>query len=154
MYSGKIPDDVIITENDIKYHVNIKSGQKTGFFFDQRDNRKLLHKYCKDKKVLDCFTHTGSFGLNALKAGAKEVIFVDSSRPSLEIASKNYELTGIVSIYIAEQKYISYCKSPIDQSWYRYNDVNVDLISLNDIFNDFNNKKTVPCILYYTKTGN
>ncbi len=94
VYSGEIPDDVIITENDIKYHVNIKSGQKTGFFFDQRDNRKLLQKYCKDKKVLDCFTHTGSFGLNALKAGAKEVIFVDSSRPSLEIASKNYELNG------------------------------------------------------------
>ncbi len=94
VYSGEIPDDIIITENDIKYYVNIKSGQKTGFFFDQRDNRKLLQKYCKDKKVLDCFTHTGSFGLNALKAGAKEVTFVDSSRPSLEIASKNYELNG------------------------------------------------------------
>lgn len=94
IYSGNIPDDIIITENDIKYHVNIKSGQKTGFFFDQRDNRKTFQKYCKDKKVLDCFTHTGSFGLNALKAGAKEVIFVDSSRPSLEIAAKNYELNG------------------------------------------------------------
>lgn len=94
VYSGEIPDDIIITENDVKYYVNIKSGQKTGFFFDQRDNRKLFQKYCKDKKVLDCFTHTGSFGLNALKAGAKEVVFVDSSRPSLEIASRNYELNG------------------------------------------------------------
>ncbi|MBQ3835365.1 MAG: class I SAM-dependent rRNA methyltransferase [Elusimicrobia bacterium] len=94
IYSGEIPDDIVITENDIKYYVNIKSGQKTGFFFDQRDNRKLFQKYCKDKKVLDCFTHTGSFGLNALKAGAKEITFVDSSRPSLEIASRNYELNG------------------------------------------------------------
>ena len=94
IYSGKIPDDILITENDIKYYVNIKSGQKTGFFFDQRDNRLLFQKYCKNKKVLDCFTHTGAFGLNALKAGAKEVLFVDSSRPSLEMASKNYELNG------------------------------------------------------------
>ena len=94
IYSGKIPDDILITENDIKYYVNIKSGQKTGFFFDQRDNRKLFQKYCKDKKVLDCFTHTGSFGLNALKGGAKEVIFVDSSRPALEMANKNYEANG------------------------------------------------------------
>ena len=94
VYFGNIPDDIIITENNIKYYVNIKTGQKTGFFFDQRDNRLLFQKYCKNKKVLDCFTHTGAFGLNALKAGAKEVLFVDSSRPSLEIAAKNYELNG------------------------------------------------------------
>ena len=94
IYSGQIPDDIIITENDIKYYVNVKAGQKTGFFFDQRDNRKLFRKYCKDKKVLDCFTHTGSFGLNALKGGAKEVIFTDSSKLALETASKNYELNG------------------------------------------------------------
>lgn len=94
IYSGQIPDDIIITENDIKYYVNVKAGQKTGFFFDQRDNRKLFRKYCKDKKVLDCFTHTGSFGLNALKGGAKEVVFTDSSKLALETASKNYELNG------------------------------------------------------------
>lgn len=94
IYSGEIPDDIIITENDIKYYVNVKAGQKTGFFFDQRDNRKLFRKYCKDKKVLDCFTHTGSFGLNALKGGAKEVVFTDSSKLALETASKNYELNG------------------------------------------------------------
>ena len=94
IYSGQIPDDIIITENDIKYYVNVKAGQKTGFFFDQRDNRTLFRKYCKDKKVLDCFTHTGSFGLNALKGGAKEVIFTDSSKLALETASKNYELNG------------------------------------------------------------
>ncbi|MFA7675174.1 MAG: class I SAM-dependent rRNA methyltransferase [Endomicrobiia bacterium] len=94
VYSGDIPDDIIITENDLKYYVNIKSGQKTGFFFDQRDNRKILQKYCKGKKVLDCFTHTGSFGLNALKGEASEVVFVDSSKSALEIAEKNYKLNG------------------------------------------------------------
>lgn len=94
VYWGEIPDEILISENEVKYYVNIKSGQKTGFFFDQRDNRKILQKYCKDKKVLDCFTHTGSFGLNALKGGAKEVVFVDSSKPALEMASKNYELNG------------------------------------------------------------
>ena len=109
IYSGNIPDNIIITENDIKYYVNIKSGQKTGFFFDQRDNRLLFQKYCKGKKVLDCFTHTGSFGLNALKAGAKEVLFVDSSKPSLEIAAKNYELNGYKNFnaFVADaQEYI------------------------------------------------
>jgi len=98
IYFGQIPDEVIITENGIKYYVNMKSGQKTGFFFDQRDNRKLLQKYCSGKKVLDCFTHTGSFGLNALKGGAREVVFVDSSKPALETALKNYELNGYKDI--------------------------------------------------------
>lgn len=94
IYSGKVPAEIIIKENDIEFYVNITSGQKTGFFFDQRDNRVLLKKYCKDKKVLDCFTNTGAFGLNALKGGAKEVVFVDSSRSSLEVAEKNYNLNG------------------------------------------------------------
>jgi len=109
VYSGKIPNEIIIEENDVKFYVNIVSGQKTGFFFDQRDNRLLLRKYCKNKKILDCFTNTGAFGLNALKGGAKEVVFVDSSRSSLEIASKNYELNGyknINAIVADAQEYI------------------------------------------------
>ena len=109
IYFGKIPNEIIIEENGIKFYVNILSGQKTGFFFDQRDNRLLLKKYCKNKKVLDCFTNTGAFGLNALKGGAKEVVFVDSSRSSLEIASKNYELNGykdINAVVADAQEYI------------------------------------------------
>ena len=94
IYFGKVPDEIKIKENGIDFFVNITSGQKTGFFFDQKDNRLLLRKYCNNKKVLDCFTNTGAFGLNALKGGASEVIFVDSSRSSLEVAEKNYKLNG------------------------------------------------------------
>lgn len=125
IYSGKIPESVLITENDIKYYVDIKAGQKTGFFFDQRDNRKLFQKYCKDKKVLDCFTHTGSFGLNALKGGAKEVVFVDSSRPALEMANKNYEANGYKdfnAIVADAQEYI--CSEQAQAE--RYEVVNID----------------------------
>ena len=125
IYSGKIPDDILITENDIKYYVDIKTGQKTGFFFDQRDNRKLFQKYCKDKKVLDCFTHTGSFGINALKGGAKEVVFVDSSRPALEIANKNYEVNGYKkfnAIVADAQEYICSEQAQTEQ----YEVVNID----------------------------
>ncbi len=125
IYSGKIPDDILITENDIKYYVDIKAGQKTGFFFDQRDNRILFKKYCKDKKVLDCFTHTGSFGLNALKGGAKEVIFVDSSRPSLEMANKNYDVNGYKNfnaIVADAQEYICSMQAQSEQ----YEVVNID----------------------------
>lgn len=125
IYSGKIPDEILIKENDIKYYVNIKSGQKTGFFFDQKDNRKLFQKYCKSKKVLDCFTHTGSFGLNALKGGAKEVVFVDSSRPSLEIANKNYEENGYKNfnaIVADAQEYL--CSVQAQQEHYEV--INID----------------------------
>lgn len=125
IYLGKIPDDILITENDIKYYVDIKTGQKTGFFFDQRDNRKLFQKYCKDKKVLDCFTNTGSFGINALKGGAKEVVFVDSSRPALEIANKNYEVNGYKkfnAIVADAQEYICSEQAQTEQ----YEVVNID----------------------------
>ena len=55
------------------YMVDVEDGQKTGFFLDQKNNRAAIHRFCKDKKVLDCFTHTGSFALNAGIAGAKSV---------------------------------------------------------------------------------
>ncbi|WP_413853152.1 class I SAM-dependent rRNA methyltransferase, partial [Candidatus Ruminimicrobium bovinum] len=125
IYSGKVPNEIIIKENDIEFFVNITSGQKTGFFFDQRDNRVLLKKYCKDKKVLDCFTNTGAFGLNALKGGAKEVIFVDSSRSSLEVAEKNYKLNGYTNfnaIVADAQEYI--CSEQAKQE--NFDVVNID----------------------------
>ena len=58
------------------YMVDVEDGQKTGFFLDQKNNRAAIHRFCKDKKVLDCFTHTGSFALNAGIAGAKSVLGV------------------------------------------------------------------------------
>ncbi|MDE5782670.1 MAG: class I SAM-dependent rRNA methyltransferase [Lachnospiraceae bacterium] len=87
--------NVNITENGVKYIVDIKDGQKTGFFLDQKYNRLAIQKLCKDSTVLDCFTHTGSFALNAGIAGAKEVIGVDASLLAVRQAKENAKLNGL-----------------------------------------------------------
>ena len=84
-----------ITENGIKYEVDYINGQKTGFFLDQKYNRLAIHKICKGKRVLDCFTHTGSFALNAGIAGASEVLGVDASELGVAQATENAELNGL-----------------------------------------------------------
>jgi len=87
--------EVEIVENGVKYLVDIADGQKTGFFLDQKYNRLAVQKLCKDAKVLDCFTHTGSFALNAGIAGAASVLGVDASELATEQARKNAELNGL-----------------------------------------------------------
>ncbi len=87
--------EVEIVENGVKYLVDIADGQKTGFFLDQKYNRLAVQKLCKDAKVLDCFTHTGSFALNAGIAGASSVLGVDASELATEQARKNAELNGL-----------------------------------------------------------
>ena len=98
-YKGFIGDEfdtnVEIIENGVKYIVDVKDGQKTGFFLDQKYNRLAMHKICKGKKVLDCFTHTGSFALNAGIAGAKEVLALDASELAIEKKKKNAELNNL-----------------------------------------------------------
>lgn len=86
---------VLIVENGVKYYVDVKDGQKTGFFLDQKYNRLAMQKFCKDARVLDCFTHTGSFALNAGIAGAKEVIGVDASELGCNQARENAKLNGL-----------------------------------------------------------
>ncbi len=86
---------VPIVENGVKYIVDVKDGQKTGFFLDQKYNRLAIQKLCKDAKVLDCFTHTGSFALNAGIAGAKSVLGVDASKLAVEQAAENAALNGL-----------------------------------------------------------
>ncbi len=86
---------VLIEENGVKYYVDVKDGQKTGFFLDQKYNRLAMQKFCKDARVLDCFTHTGSFALNAGIAGAKEVIGVDASELGCNQARENAKLNGL-----------------------------------------------------------
>lgn len=95
----EIPDYTIteITENGIKYKVDIENGQKTGFFLDQKYNRLAISKIAKDKKVLDCFTHTGSFALNAAKGGAKHVHAVDISQSAIDMAKENAKLNELES---------------------------------------------------------
>ena len=87
--------DVEITENGVRYIVDVKDGQKTGFFLDQKYNRLAIQRLCKDAEVLDCFTHTGSFALNAGIAGASHVIGVDASELGCEQARKNAVLNGL-----------------------------------------------------------
>ena len=84
-----------ITENGVRYHVDIENGQKTGFFLDQKYNRQAAARIAKDKTVLDCFTHTGSFGLNAAYMGAKHVTSVDISDTAIMMAKENAELNGL-----------------------------------------------------------
>lgn len=83
---------VRIVENGVKYIVDVEDGQKTGFFLDQKYNRKAIHSICKDAEVLDCFTHTGSFALNAGIAGAKDVVGVDASELAIRQAKENARL--------------------------------------------------------------
>ena len=86
---------VEIVENGVRYEVDVENGQKTGFFLDQKYNRLAIQKLCKGKTVLDCFTHTGSFALNAGIAGASEVLGVDASELAVAQAEKNAALNGL-----------------------------------------------------------
>jgi len=89
---------VEIIENGVKYLVDVKEGQKTGFFLDQKYNRRAVAALAKGKKVLDCFTHTGSFGLNCAMAGAASVLAVDASQLGIEQARENTLLNGLSNI--------------------------------------------------------
>lgn len=84
-----------ITENGIRYTVDFENGQKTGFFLDQKYNRREVGRLAEGKRVLDCFTHTGSFALNAAKGGAEKVTAVDVSALATEQARKNAVLNGL-----------------------------------------------------------
>lgn len=86
-----------ITENGIRYSVDYINGQKTGFFLDQKYNRMAIRKIAAGKTVLDCFTHTGAFALNAAAAGAKLVNAVDISADAVEMTRKNAELNGLTA---------------------------------------------------------
>ena len=86
---------VQITENGVKYIVDVEDGQKTGFFLDQKYNRLAVQRIAKDAVVLDCFTHTGSFALNAAYAGAKHVTAVDISDVAIACAKENAALNGL-----------------------------------------------------------
>ena len=91
------PAFIAVKENGISYHINIAEGQKSGFYCDQRDNRQILATYAKDKNVLDCFSYSGGFSLNALKQGANEVTSVDSSALAIETLKQNIELNKFKS---------------------------------------------------------
>ncbi len=95
---GKEPDELIeIIENGNKFFVDVNLGHKTGFYLDQRNNRKISEQFSSGNEILNCFSYTGGFSVYAVKAGASKVINVDSSAESLELAEKNFSLNGIDS---------------------------------------------------------
>jgi 23S rRNA (cytosine1962-C5)-methyltransferase len=96
IYLGKMKKE-IITDGSIKYTIDFDKGQKTGFYFDQRDNRFFIEKIVKDKSVLDAFCNSGGFGLHAAKAGASKVLFVDSSETEIDNAKKNFKTNRLKS---------------------------------------------------------
>lgn len=92
---GEVPDLVEIQENGVRFLVDVKQGQKTGFFLDQKENRAAIAPFVKEKKVLDCFTHTGSFALHAGHYGAADVTGVDISSYACEFAARNAKLNHL-----------------------------------------------------------
>ncbi len=92
---GVVPDRVEMSENGIRFLVDVKNGQKTGFFLDQKENRAAIAPFVKGQRVLDCFTHTGSFALHAGHYGASEVTGVDISDYACAFASENAALNGL-----------------------------------------------------------
>lgn len=91
------PKELVINENGLKYYVDIKHGQKTGFYLDQRRNRKTIRNFSRDRGVLNCFSYTGGFTLNALIGGARHVLSIESSSEAIEIAKKNCLLNQMES---------------------------------------------------------
>ena len=87
--------ETVITENGVRYHVDVENGQKTGFFLDQKLNRRRVAQLAKGRRVLDCFTHTGSFALNAAFGRAGHVTAVDVSEAAVEMARQNAVLNGL-----------------------------------------------------------
>ena len=94
VHQGKIEEE-IIDDGKVKYKIDFSGSQKTGFFFDQCDNREFIEKFAKGKAVLDAFCNSGGFGMHAAYAGAKSVTFVDSSLREIENAKSNYSINDL-----------------------------------------------------------
>ena len=95
---GEVPDRVDMVENGIHFLVDVKQGQKTGFFLDQKQNRAAMAPFCRSARVLDCFCHNGSFSLHAAKFGAASVLGVDISEEALEVARENARINGFENV--------------------------------------------------------
>jgi 23S rRNA (cytosine1962-C5)-methyltransferase len=101
LLKGNPPGDQIeVRENGLKFLIDIKNGHKTGFYLDQRDNRKLISEFSKGKNVLNCFSYTGGFSVYALASGAEKVTQIEASSSAIELSTKNFELNNLNSSLI------------------------------------------------------
>jgi 23S rRNA (cytosine1962-C5)-methyltransferase len=91
---GEVPDFIDIIENGVAFHVPVMGGQKTGWFYDHRDSRALLAKYCQGKRVLDVYSYLGGWGLQAMASGAESVTCIDSSASALAQAEASATTAG------------------------------------------------------------
>lgn len=113
---GQVPDRIEITENGLKMLVDVKEGQKTGYFLDQKENRAAIAPYCKNARVLDICTHTGSFALHAALYGAKEVTGVDISENALGCAWENARLNGFKNTNFIVANAFDYLRDKSDKN--------------------------------------
>lgn len=95
---GNFPTAIKVLENGIPFYADVEHGQKTGFFYDQRENRVFLKPIMPGAEVLDCFCHTGSFAVHAALYGAKQITSIDISEEAIQLAIKNAELNGVSHI--------------------------------------------------------
>jgi 23S rRNA (cytosine1962-C5)-methyltransferase len=95
---GTCPAEITIRDNGLKFQVNLMEGQTTGYFLDQSANRAVVSTYCKDRRVLDCFCHVGSFAIHAANGGAKSVLGIDVSDDAIRMAEANAALNGFQDI--------------------------------------------------------
>jgi 23S rRNA (cytosine1962-C5)-methyltransferase len=107
---GEVPERVEMTENGIRFLVDVIHGQKTGFFLDQKENRREVMRLCGGARVLDCFTHTGSFALHAAKFGAADVTGVDISEFACDFARENAALNGFDNVQFVAANAFDYLK--------------------------------------------
>lgn len=107
---GNFNSPIIIEENGLKFHVDLLKGQKTGFFFDQRENRNWVASLSKNRKVLDCFCYTGGFALSAAKGGAKGVWGVDESESAIKLAEQNAQLNNFGNVTFQNQEVFNFLR--------------------------------------------
>lgn len=108
---------VIMSEGEVKYEIDLMEGQKTGFFLDQRENRLAIRRYSKGARVLDCFCNDGGFGLHAAKAGAQEVLGIDTSSTAVKRAAHNAELNALQQkCRYNESDIFEFLKKPIESN--------------------------------------
>lgn len=105
-----LPNPIIITENNCRFAVDVRHGQKTGFYFDQRDSRRAVAHLASGRRVLNLFSYTGGFGVAAAVAGAEHVVNVDSSAPALALAAHNMEMNKI-----AAARYENHCADAFEE---------------------------------------
>ncbi len=98
---GVVPSLIMIEESGIRYRVDVLEGQKTGFFFDQRENRQMLKDYVKGRRTLDCFCYIGAWSLTAARFGASDVIGIDSSQKAVDLASANATLNALSARFLS-----------------------------------------------------